>query len=337
MNIKSHTKVDLYLTKDLKAGKKCELSLEGDGFTIKESKNGKIILNVSFLDFIGLGINCSNEKNFIVYTSAWYSVGCLFKSKARTDTRMLVDPKKLTYYHQMSDAEIKSLQDEIMENFQNHLKIQHGCGIENTYNINNDANSKNWMKKALVFINPHAGRGKSLQIFEESKPYLIANGFVLDDVIITTKKDEISETLQKMDKQKFLEFYQVILVGGDGTVHEAINGFYKNPNLQELNLRIGCLMGGGACASSVNQGLGWGLCCGENGFNSLWALTRARFQPMNIIRMATDGPQPVIYGFHSLSLAFVADKCELTEAARSSKISGKPYYFKLMELQKKLL
>jgi len=122
------------------------------------------------------------------------------------------------------------------------------------YKYTNDGTEKDdglevWQKRALLFVNPFSGVKKSENHFEKCRKSLEANGFVLDVTITTTHKNHLSETLKNMPGDELKRFHIVLIIGGDGTVHEAINGFALRPDYKELELKFGSIIGGGGTAA----------------------------------------------------------------------------------------
>ncbi|KAG8217916.1 ATP-NAD kinase-like domain-containing protein [Butyriboletus roseoflavus] len=79
--------------------------------------------------------------------------------------------------------------------------------------------------KALkVLINPHGGPGKAPYIFAQKvEPILRAAGCTLD-VTLTTRAGHATEIAQNVE----LTFDALVVVSGDGLVHEVVNGLAKH-------------------------------------------------------------------------------------------------------------
>ena len=78
--------------------------------------------------------------------------------------------------------------------------------------------------KLLLVYNPFAGFGKSGKVFAEIKQLIRAKGMDFD-LRFTRAAGEATKMVQEAD----LSLYDgVISSGGDGTLHEVLNGYYKN-------------------------------------------------------------------------------------------------------------
>ncbi|ARI78886.1 diacylglycerol/lipid kinase family protein [Halobacillus mangrovi] len=76
------------------------------------------------------------------------------------------------------------------------------------------------MKKAMVIVNPASGKEEALDYVEEIKSILDEKGY---DVVISQTEKELDATRYCEDACKN-EFDLVVSLGGDGTLHETING-----------------------------------------------------------------------------------------------------------------
>ncbi|MGI8316468.1 diacylglycerol/lipid kinase family protein [Halobacillus mangrovi] len=76
------------------------------------------------------------------------------------------------------------------------------------------------MKKAMVIVNPASGKEEALDYVEEIQSILDDKGY---DVVISQTEKELDATRYCEDACKN-EFDLVVSLGGDGTLHETING-----------------------------------------------------------------------------------------------------------------
>lgn len=111
-----------------------------------------------------------------------------------------------------------------------------------------------YFKKALVFINPHAGNGKALNHFKMAQKILSANGIFYDRVICQ-KDPFVKNLVRETDLDQFLSYDLIICISGDGIPHEIINGYFSRTdiNFQKHSLTIALLPSGGGCALSENM------------------------------------------------------------------------------------
>ncbi|KAH7889227.1 ATP-NAD kinase-like domain-containing protein [Phlebopus sp. FC_14] len=84
--------------------------------------------------------------------------------------------------------------------------------------------SGNPPKNVKVIINPHGGRGNARSIFTKKvEPILRAAGCTLD-VTYTTRPNHALDMAQNLG----LDFDALVVVSGDGLIHEVMNGFSKH-------------------------------------------------------------------------------------------------------------
>ena len=113
------------------------------------------------------------------------------------------------------------------------------------------------LKRVLIIVNPSAGFGKSIKITSSVLiPCLHKNG--ISTVIFKSDKGGSILNYLVNDKSKILNYNidGFIVVGGDGTMQEFING-YINGGYIECNIGI----------IFVNGGTGNSICMTMNGFN----------------------------------------------------------------------
>jgi hypothetical protein len=95
-------------------------------------------------------------------------------------------------------------------------------------------------KRFKIIINPKSGKGKAVGLFNSLvRPILEASGCQVVDRIgdgergeishvhITTRPKEATEVMTRILDQ---HYDSVLCVGGDGTVHEVINGLANRPD-----------------------------------------------------------------------------------------------------------
>lgn len=73
--------------------------------------------------------------------------------------------------------------------------------------------------RRLFIVNPNAGKGRALRIWNQLSQFLMEKN-VEFDFHFTTRPGEATEFARNNGSR----FDQVIAIGGDGTVHEAVNG-----------------------------------------------------------------------------------------------------------------
>ncbi|KAF9218433.1 hypothetical protein BS17DRAFT_791452 [Gyrodon lividus] len=169
-------------------------------------------------------------------------------------------------------------------------------------------NGGNPPKVLRVLINPHGGPGKARQIFTEKvEPILLAAGCVCD-VTYTTKAGHALEIAQSLD----LGYDALVVVSGDGLVHEVINGLAKHAQPEKaFSIPIAPIPAGSGNGLSLNiLGLHDGLDPCAATLNIL------KGQPMKIDLLSfTQGNQKRI-SFMSQTVGLMADVDIETEHLR---------------------
>ena len=94
------------------------------------------------------------------------------------------------------------------------------------------------MKKFYMVVNPHGGLKKGIKILEKVRPIFEGGGAELT-VLETEYAGHAREYANEMD---FTGYDGFCAIGGDGTMHEVINGMLKRPDGRKLP--IGLVTGG---------------------------------------------------------------------------------------------
>ena len=76
-------------------------------------------------------------------------------------------------------------------------------------------------KRLLVLVNPRSGKRRGLIVLEKVKPVFAAAGIDLE-VRVTERPGHARQVAKTFD---LTGYRGLCLVGGDGTVHEAVGGF----------------------------------------------------------------------------------------------------------------
>ncbi len=92
------------------------------------------------------------------------------------------------------------------------------------------------MKKILIITNPHSGKKIGLKILND---VLSVFTKIPHDIIKTTHKNHPYEIAKKLHIDKFSAIY---IIGGDGTMHEVINGMLSRTDNKQIP--IGLIPGG---------------------------------------------------------------------------------------------
>lgn len=80
------------------------------------------------------------------------------------------------------------------------------------------------VKKCVAIYNPYGGGGTAKKTWELAKQVLVARGIELEE-IATTHPRHATEIVRD---HAFKDVDVVIIVGGDGTLHESVRGYYSS-------------------------------------------------------------------------------------------------------------
>ena len=170
-----------------------------------------------------------------------------------------------------------------------------------TYSSLNDISrySENNLKKRLkVILNPISGRGKSLKVWKKVESMF--SSFDLD-IQMTEYRGHATDIMINLNAEKY---DGIIVVSGDGLVHEIINGVCKQPDPRLRNIPIGVIAAGSGNAlaqylcNRINQPVTPEVCAYIciKGVGCEIDISKVDFQ---------DGR--VIYSFLSVSWSYIAD------------------------------
>ena len=108
--------------------------------------------------------------------------------------------------------------------------------------------NKNNKKSLLFFANPKSGKGSAVSIFPRVDRALKKNNFN-STLYVSKKRGDIKNKIISMD---LTEFDAIIVIGGDGTINEAVNGLIRSGKSHYLPLGLIPSGSGNAVASDLN-------------------------------------------------------------------------------------
>jgi len=104
--------------------------------------------------------------------------------------------------------------------------------------------------KLLLIYNPNAGHGRSKKILPEVQSYFRQKNVELDCQFT----EGIGHGMELVSQANFSSYDSVVAAGGDGTLFEVINGYFKNKSKKRIP--IGVLPTGTGNSFSIDLGLG---------------------------------------------------------------------------------
>ena len=101
----------------------------------------------------------------------------------------------------------------------------------------------------LIFVNPHSGAGKGIEVFTENLRPKIQEANLCYDLIITERRDHAKDIIKS--RSDLFTFDAIIIVSGDGLVFEVVNGILERDGGDELLQKIPF----GICPTGSGNGL----------------------------------------------------------------------------------
>ena len=157
------------------------------------------------------------------------------------------------------------------------------------------------MKKFYLVVNPKGGAKKGLEILKKVRPIFENSGAQID-VLETEYAGHAEEYAKKMDYKGYDGF---CAIGGDGTMHEVINGMLKRED--EQMLPIGLITGGTGNAFMHD------LECLDP-IESAKRILKGQLRPIDIARVDANGE--LFYAFNIIGWGMVTDATSLAEKLR---------------------
>ena len=155
-------------------------------------------------------------------------------------------------------------------------------------------------RRLQILLNPMSGKKKARSIFKRVRP-LLEKSYLHFTVTETTSAGHAQAIVEKMALE---EFDGLVIVGGDGTIHEVINGLMSRIDWKAaIKKPIGAIPGG----------TGNGLCktlleiSGEpyDPISAAFLIAKGKERPLDLARVEQNGRR--YYSFLSLSWGIVSD------------------------------
>ena len=101
----------------------------------------------------------------------------------------------------------------------------------------------------LIFVNPHSGAGKGIEVFTEKLQPKIREANLCYDLIITERKDHAKDIIKT--RLDLFTFNAIVIVSGDGLVFEVVNGILERDGGEDLLQKLPF----GICPTGSGNGL----------------------------------------------------------------------------------
>lgn len=151
-----------------------------------------------------------------------------------------------------------------------------------------------------IFLNPNSGKKQARQIFQQIKPLLEKSNLSFT-LIETTHPGHGFESIQTMD---LAEIDGLVVIGGDGTLHEVINGLMNRADWETaIQTPLGVIpagSGNGLCKTLLER-------AGEpyDPISAAFLIAKGRKQAFDLVEMVQNGDR--YYSFLSLEWAIASD------------------------------
>lgn len=155
-----------------------------------------------------------------------------------------------------------------------------------------------------IFLNPISGKKKGRIIFEQIRP-LLDHSHLEYTLTETTRPGQIKDTLSQIDLS---EIDGIILVGGDGSIHEAINGLMHRSDWQTAILKpIGIIPAGtgNGLAKTLLEISGEPEDPVSAAFLIVKSIAQGKYRPLDIAKIEQNGQ--IYYSFLSFSWGIISD------------------------------
>ncbi|XP_037641029.1 sphingosine kinase 2 [Sebastes umbrosus] len=172
-------------------------------------------------------------------------------------------------------------------------------------------------RRLLLLVNPFSGRGQAMQWCQTHILPMIREANISYNLIQTERQNHARELIREISLP---EWDGIIIVSGDGLLHEVINGLMERPDWEQaIKTPVGILPcgSGNALAGSINHHAGYDMCLREPLLlNCCFLLCRGGVRPMDVISVTTS-PSPSnnsrpaaprrLFSFLSVAWGFVSD------------------------------
>nr|XP_021322621.1 sphingosine kinase 2 [Danio rerio] len=177
-------------------------------------------------------------------------------------------------------------------------------------------------RRLLLLVNPFSGRGQAMQWCQTHILPMIREANISYNLIQTERQNHARELIREISLP---EWDGIVIVSGDGLLHEVINGLMERPDWEQaIKTPVGILPcgSGNALAGSINHHAGYDMCLREPLLlNCCFLLCRGGVKPLDLVSVTTspcassstsnqNGHPPAprrLFSFLSVAWGFVSD------------------------------
>ncbi|KAF4677896.1 hypothetical protein FOL47_008962 [Perkinsus chesapeaki] len=150
--------------------------------------------------------------------------------------------------------------------------------------------------KVLVFVNPYGGKRIGRELFRKYLKPMFTIADVEYDKIETTHRMHIQEECEDLSVDTYR---MVIVIGGDGTVDEAVNGLSRNPDPRARFVPVGQLPGGTANALAEVRGV-------DNPVTASFYAAKGTYRPLDVMKVTNETGTIDLIATCMVSLGFIS-------------------------------
>lgn len=162
-------------------------------------------------------------------------------------------------------------------------------------------------RRLLLLLNPYGGKGNALQWCQTHILPMITEADVSFNLIQTERQNHARELVQSIS---LAEWDGIVVISGDGLLHEVINGLMERPDWEEaIKMPLGILPcgSGNALAGSINFSAGFEQVMGQELLtNCTLLLCHGAVSPMDLVSITTSSGAR-FFSFLSVAWGFISD------------------------------
>uniref|UniRef100_A0A670Y708 sphingosine kinase n=1 Tax=Pseudonaja textilis TaxID=8673 RepID=A0A670Y708_PSETE len=159
--------------------------------------------------------------------------------------------------------------------------------------------------RVMVLLNPRSGAGEALHLFTSQVQPMLAEASIGFHKFVTEKHNHAWDLAREEDMSKW---DAVVVMAGDGVLHEVINGLMERPDWKTAIQKPLCILPGGsgnALAASLNHYAGH-VAKEELLMNCTYFLCKGLHAPMDLVSLRTASGKR-LFSFLSFGWGFVSD------------------------------
>ncbi|NXI69364.1 SPHK1 kinase, partial [Anseranas semipalmata] len=161
--------------------------------------------------------------------------------------------------------------------------------------------------RALVLLNPQSGAGRALEDFQAVVQPMLADADIAPTIFITERPHHAQEKVRDEDLS---QWDTLVVMSGDGLLHEVVNGLMERPDWEEAMKKPLCILPGGsgnALAASINYYAGNDHVAKKKLLtNCTFILCKGLHTQMDLVSLSTASGKR-LFSFLGFGWGFIAD------------------------------